>query len=68
MPIFNINNALKTSTLSVPFGDENTLDFMTGKDKDIYISAKEALMNSDIYSTIFQISGDLASSQIIRCY
>lgn len=65
MPIFNINNALKTSTLSVPFGDENTLDFMTGKDKDIYISAKEALMNSDIYSTIFQISGDLASSQII---
>lgn len=65
MPIFNINNALKTSTMSVPFGDENTLDFMTGKDKDIYISAKEALMNSDIYSTIFQISGDLASSQII---
>lgn len=65
MPIFNINNALKTSTLNVPFGDENTLDFMTGKDKDIYISAKEALMNSDIYSTIFQISGDLASSQII---
>lgn len=65
MPIFNINNALKTSTLSVPFGDENTLDFMTGKDKDIYISAKEALMNSDIYSAIFQISGDLASSQII---
>ena len=65
MPIFNINNALKTSTLSVPFGDENTLDFMTGKDKDIYISAKEALMNSDIYSVIFQISGDLASSQII---
>ena len=65
MPIFNINNALKTSTLSVPFGDENTLDFMTGKDKDIYISAKEALKNSDIYSAIFQISGDLASSQII---
>lgn len=65
MPIFNINNALKTSTLSVPFGDENALDFMTGKDKDIYISAKEALMNSDIYSAIFQISGDLASSQII---
>lgn len=65
MPIFNINNALKTSTLSVPFGDENTLDFMTGKDKDIYISAKEALMNSDIYSAIFQLSGDLASSQII---
>lgn len=65
MPIFNINNALKTSTLSVPFGDENTLDFMAGKDKDIYISAKEALMNSDIYSAIFQISGDLASSQII---
>ena len=65
MPIFNINNALKTSTLSVPFGDENTLDFMTGKDKDIYISAKEALMNSDIYSAIFQLSGDLASSRII---
>lgn len=65
MPIFNINNALKTSTLSVPFGDENTLDFMTGKDKDIYISAKEALTNSDIYSAIFQLSGDLASSQII---
>lgn len=65
MPIFNINNALKTSTMSVPFGDENTLDFMTGKDKDIYISAKEALMNSDIYSAIFQLSGDLASSKII---
>lgn len=65
MPIFNINNALKTSTLSVPFGDENTLDFMTGKDKDIYISAKEALTNSDIYSAIFQLSGDLASSKII---
>ena len=65
MPIFNINNALKTSTLSVPFGDENALDLMTGTDKDIYISAKEALMNSDIYSAIFQISGDLASSQII---
>lgn len=65
MPIFNINNALKTATTSVPFGDENVLDFMTGKDSDIYISAKEALKNSDIYSAIFQISGDLASSQII---
>lgn len=65
MPIFNINNALKTATMSVPFGNENVLDFMTGKDSDIYISAKEALKNSDIYSAIFQISGDLASSQII---
>lgn len=65
MPIFNINNALKTATTSVPFGDENILDFMTGKDSDIYISAKEALKNSDIYSAIFQLSGDLASSKII---
>lgn len=65
MPIFNINNALKTATTSVPFGDENVLDFMTGKDSDIYISAKEALKNSDIYSAIFQLSGDLASSKII---
>lgn len=43
MPIFNINNALKTSTMSVPFGDENVLDFMTGDNSNTYISAKEAL-------------------------
>ena len=65
MPIFNINNALKTATMSVPFGDENVLDFMTGENSNTYISAKEALKNSDIYSAIFQLSGDLASSQII---
>ena len=67
MPIFNINNALKTSTMSVPFGfgDEEVFNVLTGKDSDTYISAKEALKNSDIYSAIFQLSGDLASSQII---
>lgn len=65
MPIFNINNALKTATMSVPFGDENALDFMTGENSNTYISAKEALKNSDIYSAIFQLSGDLASSKII---
>ena len=63
MPIFNINNALKTATMSVPFGD--ALDFMTGENSNTYISAKEALKNSDIYSAIFQLSGDLASSKII---
>ena len=67
MPIFNINNALKTSTMSVPFsfGDEEVFNVLTGKDSDTYISAKEALKNSDRYSAIFQLSGDLASSRII---
>lgn len=67
MPIFNINNALKTSTMSVPFGfgDEEVFNVLTGKDSDTYISAKEALKNSDIYSAIFQLSGDLASSKIV---
>lgn len=47
MPIFNINNALKTSTMSVPFGfgDEEVFNVLTGKDSDTYISAKEALKN-----------------------
>lgn len=65
MPIFNISNALKTASMSIPFGDTDVLDFINGKSNDIYVDAREALKNSDIYSAIFQLSGDLASSQII---
>lgn len=57
MPILNFNKRARPAyTLS----DDNIVNFLTGKDDDGYISASTALKNSDIYSLISQLSGDLA--------
>ncbi|MHC3377760.1 phage portal protein [Ligilactobacillus equi] len=60
MPIFNLG------MFSVPDSNDYTaLDFLTGGDKSAYVSAKDALQNSDIYATVNLISGDLATSRIL---
>lgn len=58
MPIFNFSKAFDRPAYTL--NDENIIHFMTGKDDDDYVSANTALKNSDIYSLIAQLSGDLA--------
>ena len=67
MPFFKrnpINNGLMTSQGEIPFTDENIVNFINPGSRNNYISADKALRNSDIYSIIFQMSGDLASSKL----
>ncbi len=53
MPVFNIKNSLDVGATSIPFDDPAIVNFLGDIDSQ-YISAKEALENSDIYSAIFQ--------------
>ncbi|WP_429971158.1 phage portal protein [Fructilactobacillus sp. Tb1] len=63
MPIFKINDKLDYSSI---IGDDDILNFNpTSGDGSKYVSARDALHNSDIYSIIFQISSDLASSTLV---
>lgn len=57
MPVFSISgrpgNSVDTS---------EAIEYLTGRNSsNEYISANKALKNSDIYSAIYQLSGDLAS-------
>ena len=63
MPIFNIKNSLDVGATSIPFDDPAIVNFLGDSDGQ-YISAKEALENSDIYSAVFQLSGDLATAYL----
>lgn len=52
--------------MSVPDATDNTVtDFLTGGTQPSYVSAKEALENSDIYSVVNLLSGDMATTRII---
>jgi len=65
MPFFEPPTAVNDSVdvQSVP-DEDNALDFLqTGKQRK-YVSAHDALRNSDIYSAVSQLSGDLASIQL----
>lgn len=49
----------------INFDDPEIVNFLNPVGKDDYVSADVALRNSDIYSTVFQLSADLASSKLI---
>ncbi|WP_270758666.1 phage portal protein [Lactiplantibacillus plantarum] len=67
MPFFEpptaINNSV--SIQSVPVEDDNIVNFLSPTGNNEYVSAKDALENSDIYSAVNQISGDLATVQLM---
>ncbi|TSO25298.1 phage portal protein [Lactobacillus sp. LL6] len=56
MPIFNLSSSKQGIGLS---DDETIINFLNSDSKE-YVSASEALKNSDIFSLIAQLSGDLA--------
>lgn len=64
MPIFNIQASTK-SAMSVPSDDPTIVNLFNSDQNTKYISASEALQNSDIYSAIFQLSGDLATAYLV---
>ncbi|QGN59889.1 phage portal protein [Leuconostoc citreum] len=49
----------------IGFDDAEIVNFLNPAAKNDYVSADIALRNSDIYSTVFQLSADLASSKLI---
>lgn len=66
MPLFNFQNSLIVGDGSqIGFDDAEIVNFLNPNGKDDYVSADIALRNSDIYSTVFQLSADLASSKLI---
>ncbi|GAK32020.1 phage portal protein [Weissella oryzae SG25] len=68
MPIFNVlGNSAKglTSNVGVSINDDDSVMNFLNPAKATYISARDALKNSDIYSVIFKLSGDLALSKLI---
>lgn len=60
MPMFNLGRGKPSTGFSVT-SDDNVLNFLTGKSD--YVSADQALKNSDIYSLIYQLSSDLANGR-----
>ncbi|WP_289761609.1 phage portal protein [Lactobacillus intestinalis] len=58
MPLFKIHS--QTPTAYSLSEDTDIVNFLTGKSDD-YVSANEALKNSDLFSLILQLSGDLAT-------
>lgn len=67
MPIFKrspISNSLRGNDTSFSISDDESIINFLNPQGSHYISADVALRNSDIYSIIFQISGDLASSKL----
>lgn len=57
MPIFNFAKQATTSIMT----NEDLVTFLNPSDDNGYVSASTALKNSDIYSLIMQLSGDMAS-------
>lgn len=49
----------------IGFDDATIVNYISPEGKNDYVSAETALRNSDIYSTVFQLSADLASSKLI---
>jgi HK97 family phage portal protein len=57
MPVFNFN---KNSRQSVDLDSADFIDYLTGGNNEEYVTADQALQNSDLYSLISQLSADLA--------
>lgn len=57
MPVFNFN---KNSRQSVDLDSADFIDYLTGSNNEEYVTADQALQNSDLYSLISQLSADLA--------
>lgn len=66
MPLFNFQNGLMVDGgQEIGFDDTTIVNYISPEGKNDYVSAEIALRNSDIYSTVFQLSADLASSKLI---
>lgn len=63
MPVFRPPE-IKNQVQSVPVEDSDIVNFLTPNDQRDYVSATDALKNSDIYSVVSQLSGDLATVQL----
>ena len=57
MPLLKLN---KTRSQGFSLNDPDWVNFLTGGESQKYVSADTALKNSDIFSLIMQLSGDLA--------
>lgn len=57
MPLLNFNKNSYSYSL---IDDFDVIDFLSGKESQKYVTAENALKNSDVYSLIMQLSGDLA--------
>ncbi|EJF00338.1 phage portal protein [Liquorilactobacillus mali] len=66
MPIFKpkILNSLELGAQSIPFDDPDIINFLSPGDHSKYVSASRALHNSDIFSIVMQLSGDLATVKL----
>lgn len=66
MPFFNFQNSLIVGGGNqIGFDDAEIANFMKPDAKNNYVSAEVALRNSDIYSIVFQLSSDLATSKLV---
>nr|DAW18299.1 MAG TPA: portal protein [Caudoviricetes sp.] len=57
MPVFDFN---KDSRQTVDLDSTDFIDYLTGGNNAKYVTADQALQNSDLYSLISQLSADLA--------
>ena len=63
MPVFKPPE-IKNQVQSVPVEDSDIVNFLNPNGQSDYVSATDALKNSDIYSVVSQLSGDLATVQL----
>lgn len=63
MPVFRPPE-IKGQVQNVPVEDSDIVNFLTPNGQRDYVSATDALKNSDIYSVVSQLSGDLATVQL----
>ena len=63
MPVFRPPEIMN-QVQSVPVEDSDIVNFLTPNGQHDYVSATDALKNSDIYSVVSQLSGDLATVQL----
>lgn len=63
MPVFRPPK-IKNRVQSVPVEDDDIVNFLSPNGQYDYVSASDALKNSDIYSVVSQLSGDLATVKL----
>lgn len=63
MPVFRPPE-IKNQVQSTPVEDDDIVNFLKPNGQRDYVSATDALKNSDIYSVVSQLSGDLATVQL----
>lgn len=66
MPLIKpkILDSLQVGTQSIPFDDPDIINFLNPGEHPKYVSASKALHNSDIFSIVMQLSGDLATIKL----